>query len=152
MKALIQRVSRGSVTIDDEVTGRIGRGYVVLLGVSNGDSEEDARYLAHRTVNLRIFPDTEERMNLSIQDIEGEILIISQFTLCADTKKGNRPGFANAAPPEIAQKLYNVYVDAIRLELGDSRVSTGVFRAMMSVEIINDGPVTIELSSSDRRS
>ena len=150
MKALIQRVLRGRVTVAGEITGQIGRGYVVLLGVSKGDLEEGALHLAQKTVNLRIFPDSEDRMNLSILDIEGEILVISQFTLCADTRKGNRPGFASAAPPEIAEKLYNVYVDAIRRELGDARVATGVFRAMMSVEIINDGPVTIELSTEDR--
>ena len=149
MKALIQRVSRGAVTIDGKVEGSIGRGYVVLLGVAAGDSEEDARYLANKTVNLRIFPDSADRMNLSLEDVEGEVLVISQFTLYADTRKGNRPSFVNAAGPELAEKIYNEYVDALRRALGDEHVATGRFRAMMSVEIINDGPVTIELSSGN---
>lgn len=147
MKVLIQRVTRASVTIDGQVTGRIARGYVVLLGVKNGDTEENALYLANRTVNLRIFSDANDKMNLSIQDINGEILVVSQFTLYADTRKGNRPSFINAAPPDIAEALYNSYVAALRRALGDARVATGTFRAAMSVEIINDGPVTIELSA-----
>jgi len=145
MKALIQRVSKGKVTVEGKIVGEIGRGFVVLFGVKNGDVEEDARYLAHRTVNLRIFPDQDDKMNLSIQDIGGQVLAISQFTLYADTRKGNRPGFSEAAPPDSAEALYNVYVDSLRRALGESRVATGTFRASMVVEIINDGPVTIEL-------
>ncbi len=145
MKAVIQRVSRGSVSVENEVKGKIGRGYVVLLGVKQGDAEEDAKQLAYKTVGLRIFPDQNDKMNLSIQDIGGEILVISQFTLYADTGKGNRPSFIKAAPPEIAESLYNCYVDQLRHALGENRVATGVFRASMSVEIINDGPVTVEL-------
>jgi len=147
MKAVIQRVARGSVTIDGEVSGRIERGYVVLLGVRTGDTTDDARYLAQRTVNLRIFPDEQDRMNRSIVDIEGAVLVISQFTLYADTRKGNRPSFIRAGDPEVAETLYEEYVAALRRELGDVRVQTGRFAASMEVEIINDGPVTIELNT-----
>ena len=150
MKALVQRVKRGSVAIDGKEAGRIGRGFVVLLGVKTGDTEEDARYLAHKTVNLRIFPDENDRMNLSIEDIRGEVLVISQFTLYADTKKGNRPSFIQAAPPETAEALYNIYVDSLRRAMGEGRVATGTFRAMMTVKIINDGPVTVELTSDNK--
>jgi D-tyrosyl-tRNA(Tyr) deacylase len=117
----------------------------VLLGVKTGDTEEDAKQLAYKTVGLRIFADENQKMNRSVQDIGGEILVISQFTLYADTKKGNRPSFIRAAPPETAEKLYQVYTDILRKALGDTRVATGVFRASMTVEIINDGPVTVEL-------
>jgi len=151
MKALIQRVERGSVTIDGEVTGRIDRGFVVLLGVQPADDEKDARYLAHRTVNLRVFADAEDRMNLSLEDIAGEVLVISQFTLYADTRKGHRPSFVGAAPPEQAEALYELYVKALREALGEKRVATGRFGAMMMVEIINDGPVTIELTTDHRQ-
>ena len=150
MKALIQRVKQGSVTIDGQVTGRIGKGYVVLLGVQPADVEKDARYLAHRTVNLRVFPDAEDRMNRSLEDIEGEVLVISQFTLYADTRKGHRPSFVGAAPPEQAEALYELYVEALRDALGKDRVATGRFGAMMTVEIVNDGPVTIELTTDHR--
>ncbi|MDD4870711.1 MAG: D-aminoacyl-tRNA deacylase [Kiritimatiellae bacterium] len=150
MKALIQRVSRGNVTVEGQVTGSIGRGFVVLIGVKTGDTEENAQYLAHKTVNLRIFPDKDDKMNLSIMDINGEILVISQFTLYADTKKGNRPSFIQAAIPETAEKLYNEYTNALKRTIGDSRIKTGTFRASMVVEIINDGPVTVELSTDDK--
>lgn len=147
MKALVQRVSRGSVTIDGKTTGSIGRGFVVLLGVKIGDTEEDARQLAHKTVNLRVFADQNDKMNLSIHEIGGEILAVSQFTLYADTKKGNRPSFIEAAQPDVAEKLYNLYVESLRSALGESSVSTGIFRASMAVELVNDGPVTIELNT-----
>ena len=147
MKALIQRVSRGRVSIDGEVVGAVDRGYVVLLGVRHADTEDDARHLANKTVNLRVFGDDQGRMNRSIEDIGGNILVISQFTLYADTRKGNRPGFAGAADPGPAEQLYGEYVAALRRELGEGRVATGRFGAMMSVEIINDGPVTIELTT-----
>ena len=147
MKALIQRVKRGSVTIDDAVVGTIARGYVVLLGVRTGDTDTDARTLAQKTVNLRIFPDAQDRMNLTINDIEGDILVISQFTLYADTRKGTRPSFMRAGDPTIAKELYEAYVAALKRGLGEARVQTGVFAASMEVEIINDGPVTIELNT-----
>ena len=147
MKALIQRVQHGSVSVDQKVLGQIGRGYVILLGVAVPDTEADARYLATRTAALRIFPDAQDKMNLSIRDVSGEILVISQFTLYADTRKGNRPGFTDAAPPAQAEALYNRYVAELRQLLGEGRVQTGIFRANMQVEILNDGPVTIELRS-----
>lgn len=147
MKALIQRVSSGNVSVNGETTGKIGRGYVVLLGVRTGDTDEDARRLAAKTVSLRVFPDENDRMNLSLHDIQGEILVVSQFTLYADTRKGNRPSFINAAPPETAENLYNVYVATLRKMLDPSRVATGTFRSMMRVEIFNDGPVTVELNT-----
>lgn len=147
MKALIQRVKRGSVTIDDAVVGTIARGYVVLLGVRTGDTDTDARALAQKTVKLRIFPDAQDRMNLTINDIEGDILVISQFTLYADTRKGTRPSFVRAGDPTIAKELYEAYVATLKRGLGEARVQTGVFAASMEVEIINDGPVTIELNT-----
>jgi D-aminoacyl-tRNA deacylase len=150
MKALVQRVRRGSVTVEGATVGSIDRGFVVLLGVRTGDTEADARYLAHRTVNLRVFSDAQDRMNLSVQDISGSVLVVSQFTLYADTRKGNRPSFIQAAPPAEAERLYGVYVDALRRSLGEPRVATGTFRAAMTVEIINDGPVTVELTT-DRK-
>ncbi len=147
VKALIQRVSRGSVTIDGEITGSVDAGFVVLLGVRPGDTEEDSRYLAHRTVNLRVFADADDKMNLSLENTGGGILVISQFTLYASTKKGNRPSFTGAAKPELAETLYEEYVAALRRALGNDRVATGRFGALMSVEITNDGPVTIELTT-----
>ena len=147
MKILLQRVSSGRVTVDGACAGEVGLGYVALIGVKTGDTEADARHLAHKTVNLRVFPDTSGKMNLSVQDIGGAVLAISQFTLYADTRKGNRPGFTDAAEPESARALYEAYVDALRRELGEARVKTGVFGASMQVDIHNDGPVTIELAT-----
>jgi len=147
MKAIIQRAARGSVTVEGETIGSIGPGYVILLGVREGDTEEDARALACKTVNLRIFSDDAGKMNRSIQDIGGAILVISQFTLYADTRKGNRPSFIRAGAPELAESLYDRYTESLRAELGPDRVQTGRFGAMMQVEIVNDGPVTIELST-----
>lgn len=150
MKALIQRVSRGRVTVEGVERGGIGKGYVVLLGVRNGDTEADAKYLAEKTASLRIFPDANDKMNLSVVDAGGGVLVVSQFTLYADTRKGNRPGFVDAAEPGPAEELYGVYVGHLRRILGVDRVATGVFRTSMSVEIVNDGPVTIELCSDGR--
>ncbi len=147
MKAWLQRVKRGSVAIDGRTVAETGPGYVVLLGVRRDDTAEDAAYLADRTVNLRIFPDAAGRMNLSIEEVAGEVLVVSQFTLHADTRKGNRPSFIDAAEPVAAEALYNAYVAALRSALGEGRVATGVFRADMQVEIRNDGPVSIELKS-----
>ena len=150
MKALIQRVARACVTVDGETIGRIERGYLVLLGVTHTDTEREARYLAHRTVNLRVFSDAQDRMNLALGDVDGGVLVVSQFTLYADTRKGNRPGFTDAAPPDRADALYRVYVEALQRALGEQRVACGVFRAAMEVEIVNDGPVTVELLSEGR--
>lgn len=127
--------------------GEIGLGYVVLLGVKQDDTEDDAKYLAEKTAALRIFPDENDRMNLSIVEVKGSVLVISQFTLHADTRKGNRPSFIQAAPAEDAKRLYESYLDSLKRVLGDERVASGVFQARMLVEIFNDGPVTIELKS-----
>jgi len=148
VKALLQRVTEASVSVGGEVVGRIGRGLVVLLGVAAGDTEKDAQYLAQKTVNLRIFPDEEGRFNLSTQDINGELLVISQFTLLADTRKGRRPSFIEAAPPEEAKKLFSHFVEQVQVT--GLKVETGRFQAHMLVEIHNDGPVTIQLDSRDK--
>ena len=152
MKIILQRVARGSVQVDGRTTGAIGHGYVALVGIKRGDVKEDAHALARKTAALRILPDGEGKMNRSLLDCDGEVLAISQFTLYADTRKGHRPGFSAAAPPEVARELYEDYVEALRRELGPDRVKTGVFQAQMRVEIINDGPVTLELSSETRSS
>lgn len=147
MKVLIQRVSRSQVSVNGEVIGSIGQGYTILIGVRQGDTDADALQLAAKTINLRIFSDEDGRMNLSLQDVRGQVLVISQFTLYADTRKGNRPGFGRAAAPADAERLYQGYVEQLRAKLGSDRVATGRFGAAMAVEIINDGPVTIELNS-----
>ncbi len=147
MKLLIQRAASGSVTIAGETTGRIGRGFVILVGVRKGDTEADAIKLAQRTACLRIFPDAEGRMNRSLTDIGGEVLVISQFTLYADTRKGNRPSFIRAGDPAIAEALYETYVAELARQPGIIHVATGRFGADMQVELVNDGPVTIEISS-----
>ena len=145
MRAVIQRVTRASVTIDGEVVGEIGNGLVVLLGVARDDTKEDADYLAPKIIALRIFDDAEGRMNLSIKDIDGGLLIVSQFTLYGDVRRGLRPSWSDAAAPEIAEPLYDYFVESSQRLLG--RVETGSFRKMMQVELINDGPVTILLDS-----
>jgi len=145
MKALLQRVTRASVTVDREKVSQIGRGLVALVGVAQGDSERDARYLADKTVNLRIFPDEAGKFNLSLLDIRGELLAVSQFTLLADTRKGRRPSFTQAALPGEAEALFNSFVGIARA-IG-LKVSTGRFQQHMLVEIHNDGPVTILLDS-----
>jgi D-tyrosyl-tRNA(Tyr) deacylase len=147
LKALIQRVSEASVTVDDTIVGQIQRGYVVFLGVTHSDTEGEAATLAARTLALRIFPDEQDRMNRSIIDIGGAILVVSQFTLYADTRKGNRPSFIDAAPPDQASALYERYIEQLRRALGPEHVATGTFRARMRVALVNDGPVTIELRS-----
>jgi len=138
-------VSAASVSVAGEVVGRIGRGVVVLVGVASGDTEKDARYLAQRTVNLRIFSDQAGKFNLSALDIGGELLVVSQFTLLADTRKGRRPSFTDAAPPAQAEELFEVFVGEARTT--GLRVETGRFQQYMQVEIHNDGPVTILLDS-----
>jgi D-tyrosyl-tRNA(Tyr) deacylase len=148
VKALLQRVTSASVSIAGETVGRINRGLVVFIGVAGSDTEKDAQYLAQKTVNLRIFADEQGRFNLSALDVKGELLVVSQFTLLADTRKGRRPSFIGAAPPEQAEKLFQGVLTA----LGDSglKVETGRFQQYMQVEIINDGPVTILLDSKDK--
>lgn len=145
MRAVIQRVSRAKVTVEGEISGEIGKGVLILLGVSVNDSEKDAAYLLEKTLNLRIFEDSEEKMNLSLFDISGELLVVSQFTLYGDVRKGRRPSFTAAAPPEKAETLYEYFVSEARKHI--ERVETGKFQAMMNVELVNDGPVTILLDS-----
>jgi len=145
MRAVIQRVLEAGVTIGAERTAQIGKGLLVLLGVGSGDTAEDVRYLAEKTVHLRIFADESDRMNLSVLDIGGEILVVSQFTLYGDCRKGRRPSYADAAPPSAAEALYESYVGELRKLTGG--VSTGKFQEMMKVSLVNDGPVTLLLES-----
>ena len=145
MKALIQRVSEANVSIDRNTVAKIGKGILVLLGVEKGDTEKDIEYMVKKVSNLRIFEDIREKMNLSIQDIQGEVLVVFQFTLAADCKKGNRPSFDSAEEPARAEDMYIKFIDKLR-ENG-LKVATGEFGAYMQVYLINDGPVTIILDS-----
>jgi len=145
MRAVVQRVSRASVTVEQNVVWTIGQGLLVLLGVSNKDTETDARYCVEKILNLRIFEDAEGKMNLSLIDLEGELLVVSQFTLYGDTRRGRRPSFIDAAPPAEANRLYEYFVAECRQQI--SNVQTGQFQAMMDVELLNDGPVTILIDS-----
>jgi D-tyrosyl-tRNA(Tyr) deacylase len=147
MKALVQRVSRASVSVDDKVVGKIGPGLVVFLGVAQGDAKEDAIYLANKVVNLRIFADESSHFAVSALETKGDILIVSQFTLLADTRKGRRPSFTDAAPPDLAKELYEFFVEQVRAT--GLKVQTGLFQEHMLVEIYNDGPVTILLESKE---
>jgi len=147
MRVVLQRVSEGGVTIDGKEHGRIGRGYVILLGVRQGDGPADALFLADKCALLRVFEDPQGKMNLSLQDVGGDVLVISQFTLYADAQRGNRPGFALAARPEVAQPLYELFVQRMQKSLGEDRVHTGIFGAMMQVHLVNDGPVTVLIES-----
>ena len=148
MRAIIQRVRSASVAVADRIVGRIGKGFVILLGVGHNDTEADVAWLAEKTANLRIFEDEEDKMNLSLLEIGGEALVVSQFTLYANARKGRRPSFTAAAPPEMADRLYQEYVRRLR-SLGVP-VQTGEFRAKMLVEIRNDGPVTLLLDTAER--
>jgi D-aminoacyl-tRNA deacylase len=145
MRAVIQRVTRAKVTVEEQVTGEIGNGLVVLLGIAPDDTEEDADYLANKIAALRIFDDEAGKMNLSVKDAEGGVLVISQFTLYGDVRRGLRPSWSDAAQPEVAEPLYEYFVTKTRDILG--RAETGSFRKMMQVELVNDGPVTIMLDS-----
>ena len=145
MRACIQRVRRARVTVAGEVCGQIGAGMVVLLGVAAGDTQSDAQFLAEKTAGLRIFEDDQEKMNLALADVGGAMLVVSQFTLLGDCRKGRRPSFTDAARPELAESLYEVFVEAIR-RLG-VQVATGRFRQHMEVELVNDGPVTLLLDT-----
>ena len=148
MKALLQRVSHASVSVDGVEVGRIGKGLVVFMGVADGDTEKDAQYLAQKIANLRIFADAEGKFNLSALDINGELLLVSQFTLLADTRKGRRPSFVEAAPPAQAEELFSYFVEQMRAT--GLKVATGRFQEYMQVEIHNDGPVTIMLDSREK--
>jgi D-tyrosyl-tRNA(Tyr) deacylase len=148
LKALVQRVTKASVMVGNEVVGKIGPGLVILIGVARDDSDKDATYLADKIVNLRIFADKASKFNLSALDIGADILVISQFTLLADSRKGRRPSFEAAAPPETAESLVDFFTDQVRST--GLKVETGRFQQHMLVEIYNDGPVTITLDSRDK--
>lgn len=145
MRVVIQRVIKSSVSINNKEVARIGKGFLILLGISKDDNFEKANYIIRKIYNLRVFSDENDKMNLSIQDINGELLIVSQFTLYADCKKGNRPSFINAAPPEKAEKIYEYFINECKKN--KLKVETGKFGADMKVEIMNDGPVTIILEN-----
>ena len=150
MRALVQRVTEGSVLIvEQKFYSEIKKGMVILLGVKEGDTEEDLNFVADKCSNLRIFEDENEKMNLSLKDINGEVLVISQFTLYGDARKGNRPSFTDAARPEVAEAMYEKFIARMKNNLGDSKVKSGVFGAMMMVKIFNDGPVTILVESKE---
>jgi len=145
MRAVVQRVTRARVTVDDQVVGEIGNGLVVLLGVAHDDTKADADYLAPKIASLRIFDDGDGKMNLSVKEIDGGLLVVSQFTLYGDVRRGLRPSWIEAAPPEVAEPLYEYFVESTRKLV--ERVATGSFRKTMQVELVNDGPVTIMLDS-----
>ena len=146
MRAVVQRVSRAKVTVNGKVEGEIARGLLVLLGVAGRDSETDADHLVEKIVNLRIFADSDDKMNLSLLDIGGEMLVVSQFTLYGDTRRGRRPSFIDAAQPDKSNRLYEYFVEKLRVDVG--RVETGRFQAKMDVELTNVGPVTLILDSA----
>jgi len=148
MRALVQRVSEGGVYIPSEnYKAEIGKGIVILLGIKVDDNYDDMIFVADKCCNLRIHEDENEKMNLSIKDVGGEVLVISQFTLYGDAQKGNRPSFTDAARPEYAIPLYEKFIERLKINLGNNKIKTGLFGAMMKVKIINDGPVTIMLES-----
>jgi D-tyrosyl-tRNA(Tyr) deacylase len=149
MKAVVQRVSRAKVTVEGETTGEIRKGLMILLGVGTDDTEDDANYLVDKIVGLRIFDDEDGKMNRSVIDVNGGLLVVSQFTLYADTRKGRRPSYLGAAPPEKANSLYEFFVVQARNYV--TKVETGRFQAMMDVELVNDGPVTIILDTSQTK-
>lgn len=148
MKALIQRVTKASVSVNGEVVGKIGQGFVVFVGIAREDTEKDVYYLVDRVAQLRIFSDAAGKFNISAMEIDGEMLLISQFTLLADTRKGRRPSFVGAAPPQQAESLFNLLVE--RMRNTGLKVETGRFQQHMLVEIYNDGPVTIMLNSKEK--
>ena len=145
MRCVVQRVSRASVTVEGKITGQVEKGYMVLVGVEQGDAEQDVRYCADKVAGLRVFEDENGKMNRSVKDVGGAVLAVSQFTLLGDARHGRRPSFSNAARPEEANALYEAFCQALRAE--NIRVETGVFQTDMQVELVNDGPVTILLYS-----
>jgi D-aminoacyl-tRNA deacylase len=148
VKAVIQRVSQASVTVDGKIVGEIARGFLVLLGVKRGDTVDDAAYLARKIAKLRVFNDDAGKMNLSLEQVDGAVLAVSQFTLYANTRDGNRPSFIDAAAPDDGRRLYGTFCELLRNE--HLEVQTGIFQADMQVALVNDGPVTIVIDSSER--
>ncbi|NLM72740.1 MAG: D-tyrosyl-tRNA(Tyr) deacylase [Clostridiaceae bacterium] len=146
MRAVVQRVKRAEVRVEGQVTGKIGNGLLILLGVGQDDDQKDLAYLADKIMNLRIFEDSEDKMNLSVLDVGGQVLVVSQFTLYGDCRKGKRPSYSSAARPELAEKYYNEFIEYVRNNY-KIQVETGVFQAMMEVDFINDGPVTLLIDS-----
>lgn len=150
MKAIVQRVKSASVNIPDEnYSEKIAKGLLILLGIKTGDTEEDVNFVADKCCNLRIFEDDENKMNKSVDDVSGEILIISQFTIYGETARGNRPSFIEAARPEEAIPLYNKFISRVRMNLGEEKVKVGIFGAMMVIELVNYGPVTVIVESKN---
>lgn len=149
MRAVLQRVSKASVTVDSELISSIGKGLLVLLGIEDADGQEDVEWLANKIVNLRIFNDENDVMNRSVLDVHGQIIVVSQFTLHAQTKKGNRPSYIKAAKPDIAVPMYERFVSVLEQKLG-KKVGTGIFGADMKVELLNDGPVTIVIDTKNK--
>lgn len=149
MKTVLQRVSQASVTIDSKIVADIQKGLLVLVGIEDADTQEDINWLCQKIANIRIFGDENDVMNLSVKDIDGDVIVVSQFTLHAQTKKGNRPSYIKASKPEIAIPLYELFVQQLELELG-KKVQTGIFGADMKVALINDGPVTILMDSKNK--
>ena len=148
MKAVIQRVAHAKVTVDGEITGQIGKGFLVLLGVMQEDTEKEMELLAKKVSEIRIFTDENDKMNLSLDQVDGEVLVVSQFTLCADMKKGRRPSFIPSAPPEEANRLYELFCEEL-IKKGVRKVERGIFGADMKVELLNDGPVTIVMNTDE---
>ncbi|MCF6312046.1 MAG: D-aminoacyl-tRNA deacylase [Verrucomicrobiales bacterium] len=150
MRVILQRVSEASVEIDGQIVGEIGTGLMILLGIETADDESDVAWLMRKIVSMRLFEDEAGKMNLSLQDVNGSALVVSQFTLHAQVKKGTRPSFIKAARPEQAIPLYESFIEAMKNELGEQRLATGTFGAMMKVSLVNDGPVTISVDSRRR--
>jgi D-tyrosyl-tRNA(Tyr) deacylase len=149
MRAVIQRVTKASVTVDGKINGQVGNGLLILIGIEDADTDEDIQWLSSKIVNLRIFNDDQGVMNISVKDIAGTILLISQFTLHASTKKGNRPSYIKASKPEIAIPIYEKMIRQLATDLG-KEIQTGIFGADMKVELLNDGPVTIVIDTKNR--
>ncbi len=150
MRALIQRVSSASVSVENTLINSIKKGMLILLGVKSDDTQSDAEYLAYRCAHLRIFSDENEKMNLSLLNVSASALVISQFTLYGDTRKGHRPSYTDAANPDLAEQLYLYFIEKLKNEIGEQKVKAGVFRAMMSIELVNDGPVTLLVESKEK--
>lgn len=150
MRVVLQRVLKSELVIDNKLYSEINRGFLLLIGVEHEDKKEDIDWLVNKILNLRIFADENKKMNLSIKDIDGELLLVSQFTLFASTKKGNRPSFIKSAKPDYAKKLYQEFVDTFRIKYSKEKIKTGVFAADMQITLTNDGPVTILLDSKNK--